>query len=65
MSKERFISKYKEIHDTIASLEKEISAFDRQKAIENPELLEDLKRRVTEQLALLEKTRQDELSTFS
>ena len=65
MSKEEFISKYKEIHDTIASLEKEISVFDRQKAIENPELLEDLKRRVTEQLALLEKTRQDELSTFS
>lgn len=65
MIKEKFISKYKEIHDTIASLEKEITAFDRQKAIENPELLEDLKRRVTEQLALLEKTRQDELSTFS
>lgn len=65
MTKEKFISKYKEIHDTIASLEKEISTFDRQKAIENPELLEDLKRRVTEQVALLEKTRQDELSTFS
>jgi hypothetical protein len=65
MSKEKFISKYREIHDNIASLEKEISTFDRQKAIENPELLEDLKRRVTEQLALLEKTRQDELSTFS
>ena len=65
MKKEKFISKYREIHDNIASLEKEISAFDRQKAIENPELLEDLKRRVTEQVALLEKTRQDELSTFS
>jgi len=65
MIKEKFISKYKEIHDTIASLEKEISAFDRQKAIENPDLLEDLKKRVTEQVALLEKTRQDELSTFS
>jgi ribosome-interacting GTPase 1 len=65
MKKEKFISKYREIHDNIASLEKEISTFDRQKAIENPELLEDLKRRVTEQLALLEKTRQDELSTFS
>jgi ribosome-interacting GTPase 1 len=65
MKKEKFISKYREIHDNIASLEKEISTFDRQKAIENPELLEDLKRRVTEQVALLEKTRQDELSTFS
>ena len=65
MKKEKFISKYREIHDNIASLEKEISTFDRQKAIVNPELLEDLKRRVTEQLALLEKTRQDELSTFS
>ena len=65
MIKEKFISKYKEIHDTIASLEKEITAFDRQKAIDHPELLEDLKRRVTEQVSLLEKTRQDELSTFS
>ena len=65
MNKKAYISKYKEIHDTIASLEKEITSFDRQKAIENPELLEDLKRRVTEQVALLEKTRQDELSTFS
>lgn len=65
MNKKAYITKYKEIHDTIASLEKEITAFDREKAIDHPELLEDLKRRVTEQVALLEKTRQDELSTFS
>jgi hypothetical protein len=65
MTKERFISKYKEIHDDIESLEKEISAFDWQKAIGDPDLLKDLRRRVTEQVELLNKTREDERRIFN
>lgn len=64
-NKKYYINKYQEIHGNIASLEKEIENFDKNSAIGNPDSLINLKKRVIEQIQLLEKTRKDELKNYS
>lgn len=67
MDKEFFIKRYSDLHDTLIELENEIAAHLKNKSdlLCDDHKLEDLRRRSTETIQLLENTREDERRIFN